>query len=127
MPSPADIVNLTADALAGVIEANPGRLVDPGADLAVAPSVGIGPGFPWAEWRTLGREMTMNWQVRILVGPWADTGPALEAARCCWRDASPLLRAAGYNVGPLDPPSTVTLGNVPHLLVAFNVTYPTKE
>jgi hypothetical protein len=124
-PSPDVAVDLVADVLAGLVESTPGRNYAPGADLTTSPAVGIAPGWPWAEWRVLGREHRVHWTIRLIVGRW-ESGPSIDVALATWVDASPPLRAAGFDVGPLDPPQAMTIGQTVHLLASFPVTYAQK-
>jgi hypothetical protein len=125
-PATAVAVDIVANALGAIVEADPARVYEPGADLSTAPAVGIAAGFPWAQWRTIGVALEVRWIVRVMVGRW-ETGPALDAALATYRTASRPLRAAGYNVDPLEPPTVVTIGGVPMLAATFPITYSTKE
>lgn len=119
-------VGIVADALATLVETEPGRVPEPGADLTSSPAVGIEPAAPWAVWRKIGRELAVAWRLRIIVGRW-ETGPALDVALETYRLAAPPLRLAGFDVGPLEAPTVVQLaGNLPHLLAAFPITQSTR-
>jgi hypothetical protein len=120
--SPAEAVNIVADVLAPIVEADPGRLTEPGAELAASPAVGIEPGFPWAEGRHLGRPLTVHWRLRLIVGRW-ETGASLDVALATYDDSRRALRLAGYGVGDLESPQVVKLGGTPYLLAAFPITY----
>lgn len=119
---PADLVNTLADVLDQLVETPAARVPDPGADLTTSPAVGIAPAYPWAAWRVVGRELTVTWSMRVILGRW-ETGPSLDVALELYRHGSPALRAIGCDVGPLDPPQVAQLGTVPYLLASFPAAY----
>jgi len=125
-PSTLEAVGIVADELDRLAETVAGRVTQPGADLTSSPAVGIAPAFPWAGWRVIGRELTEYWIVRVIVGRW-ETGPSIDLALGTYRAATPPLRAAGYDVGPLDPPQLAQIGQIPHLLAAFQISFRTKD
>lgn len=131
MPDTADYgaavaVQLAADALTATAGVTAGANPEPGAELAAAPSASIEPAAPWAQFQRLGRCLTIAWRLRLVMGRWqqaAQLGAALDA----YQAAAPGLRAAGFDVGPLEAPAVADIGGQPYLVAAFPIYLTVKE
>lgn len=121
-------VDIVADAMAATIGAAPevGRNRQPGADLSSSPAAGIEAAAPWATFARLGRCVTVAWRLRMILGRW-ETGASLALALDAYRAAAPPLRAAGFDVGPLEAPAVATIANQPYLVAAFPAYLTLKE
>lgn len=119
-------VETAAGALEEATGTRTGRNAEPGADLTSSPAAGIEAAAPFATFDRLGRCITVAWRVRFILGRW-ETSSSVAAALDAYRATAPPLRAAGFNVGPLEAPAVATIGGAPYLAAAFPVSLTVKE